>query len=69
MAEEKYRILALVMDLMDWPYEKADLWYRTRNPFLGNASPMRMVREGRAHKVLAFVHAAIDEAGPKERKP
>lgn len=73
MGEQRYRlsdkgrILLLVQQLMDWPSEKAERWYRTRNPLLGNGSPLRLVRQGRAHKVLAFIHAAIDEAGPKER--
>lgn len=56
--ELKNYILKRVMDYMGWTREKAILWYRTKNPHLGNASPCEMVGVGRGHKVLRFIENA-----------
>lgn len=50
------------MTHMKWSADKAELWMRTENPFLGGASPNLMIEKGRGHKVLRFVETAIDDA-------
>ena len=55
---EKLQIIHEVMNHMDWPKEKAELWYKTDNGNFGGVSPELLVNRGRAHKVLKFIEAA-----------
>ena len=57
------RIYKKIHDHMGWEHQKTELWFRTKNPFLGNATPLELMQIGRAHKLEQFVNACIEEAG------
>ena len=40
---------------------KTALWFKTKNPMLGNISPRDMIRVGRFHKLMKFILSAIKE--------
>lgn len=41
--------------------DKIKDWLETKNPNLGNLSPLELIKRGRAHKVLEFVESAMEE--------
>lgn len=43
---------------------KVYLWFLTPNPMLGEVSPVEMVRNGRANKLLRVVRNLLDEDVP-----
>jgi len=53
-------MLKLVADFFD-DHEKADVWFRTPNPMLGNVSPDDMIAAGRNAKLRSFMIAALAE--------
>jgi len=57
-AKEFDEICQRVQDLMQWDVFKATTWMKTLNPFLGNVSPMGLIRIGRGHKVMSFIDGA-----------
>jgi len=48
--------------------DKTTLWFKTRNPMLGNVSPSDMIKEGRIDKVLDFIDVSLDENKMKYTK-
>ena len=40
---------------------KTALWFKTKNPMLGNISPRDMIRVGRFHKLMRFILSATKE--------
>lgn len=54
------KVIAVVAEVMTWPQEKATLWYRAKNPLLGNVSPECMVKAGRAEKLFKFIQNCIE---------
>jgi hypothetical protein len=41
--------------------QKTVLWFKTRNPLLGNITPRDMIRVGRFRKLQRFIQNALDE--------
>lgn len=41
--------------------QKTILWFKTRNPLLGNITPRDMIRIGRFRKLQRFIQNALDE--------
>lgn len=41
--------------------ERFELWMLTKNPFLGNVSPVWMILCGRSHKLVQFIDNALDK--------
>lgn len=59
--EEIANICALVAQFFEGDVEKTALWFRTRNPMLGDISPRDMIRFGRYAKLRQFVMDALAE--------
>lgn len=38
--------------------EKADVWFDTKNPLLGNVSPIEMIKSGRWEKLFKFIEVS-----------
>lgn len=57
-------ISRLIQHGLTWDKAKATLWLGTENPNLGGAKPISMILNGRGHKVLKFVIAALEENEP-----
>ena len=62
--EEIANICALVAQFFGGDVAKTALWFRTRNPLLGDISPRDMIRFGRYAKLRQFVMDALDENRP-----
>jgi hypothetical protein len=39
--------------------DKAELWFKTENPMLGNVSPAYMIQTGRFDKLMKFINEAL----------
>ena len=59
--EEIANICALVAQFFEGDVAKTALWFRTRNPLLGDISPRDMIRFGRYAKLRQFVMDALSE--------
>lgn len=59
--EEIANICALVAQYFGGDVGKTALWFRTRNPMLGDISPRDMIRFGRYAKLRQFVMDALVE--------
>ena len=54
-------ICSLVAQFFRGDGVKTALWFKTKNPLLGNISPRDMIRYGRYEKLRRFVMEALDE--------
>ena len=54
-------ICGLVAQFFEGNAEKTALWFKTRNPLLGDISPRDMIRFGRYEKLRRFVMEALEE--------
>lgn len=54
-------ITDLLIEFFKGDQEKIKLWLDSDNLNFGGSSPGLLMNNGRAHKVLAFIKAAIDE--------
>ena len=54
-------ICGLVAQFFQGNVVKTSLWFKTKNPLLGNISPRDMIRYGRYEKLRRFVMDALDE--------
>lgn len=54
-------ICGLVAQFFNGDAQKTALWFRTKNPLLGDISPRDMIRFGRYEKLHRFVIAALEE--------
>ena len=59
--EQIANICNLVAEFFDGDAEKTALWFRTRNPMLGDLSPRDMIRFGRYKRLQKFVLSAREE--------
>ena len=59
--EEIANICALVAEYFEGDVAKTALWFRTRNPMLGDIAPRDMIRFGRYGKLRKFVMDALRE--------
>ena len=66
--EEIANICLLVAQFFDGDAKKTALWFRTRNPLLGDISPRDMIRFGRYAKLRQFVVDALIEEQPVRRE-
>jgi hypothetical protein len=51
-------ICELVAEFFQGDLKKTELWFRIKNPLLGNISPRDMIRIGRYQKLLKFIQNA-----------
>jgi len=54
-------VCGLVAQFFNGDVVKTTLWFRTKNPLLGNLSPRDMIRYGRYEKLRRFVMEALEE--------
>jgi hypothetical protein len=54
-------VCGLVAQFFNGDAVKTGLWFRTKNPLLGNLSPRDMIRFGRYEKLRRFVMEALEE--------
>jgi len=54
-------VCGLVAEFFQGDVAKTSLWFRTKNPLLGNISPRDMIRYGRYEKLRRFVMDALEE--------
>ena len=59
--EEIANICTLVAQFFEGDVAKTALWFRTRNPLLGDIAPRDMIRLGRYEKLQQFVLDALEE--------
>jgi hypothetical protein len=57
--QEIANICALVAEHFNGDIRKTALWFKTKNPFLGNISPRDMIRYGRYERLRRFVLEAL----------
>lgn len=62
--EEIANVVNMVAGIFDGDSAKTALWFRTKNPMLGDVSPRDMVRLGRYDRLRKFVISAIADRGP-----
>jgi len=61
--EEIANIISLVAEYFEGDSEKTSLWFRTKNPGLGDTSPRDMLRMNRHNNLRNFILAARSEYG------
>jgi hypothetical protein len=61
--EEIANIISLVAEYFEGDAEKTVLWFRTKNPGLGDTSPREMLRMNRHNNLRNFILAAREEHG------
>ena len=59
--EEIANVIGLVAQFFDGDSTKTALWFKTKNPLLGQLSPRDMIRFGRYDRLLRFVLEALAE--------
>jgi hypothetical protein len=59
--EEIGAVANMVAGIFDGDTAKTALWFRTKNPLLGDVSPRDMVRLGRYDRLRRFIITAIQE--------
>jgi len=59
-------IRGLVAQFFAGDVAKTALWFKTKNPLLGNISPLDMIRNGRSEKLRRFVTSALEENAASE---
>lgn len=64
--EEIANVCTLVAQFSDGDVAKTALWFRTRNPLLGDIAPRDMIRFGRYEKLQQFVLDALNENSQAE---
>jgi hypothetical protein len=61
--EEIANIISLVAEYFEGDADKTVLWFRTKNPGLGDTSPREMLRMNRHNNLRNFILAAREEHG------
>ncbi len=51
-------IINIVVEQFNGDIKKAELWFNTKNPMLGNMSPIDMIKFGRYEKLQKFIFNA-----------
>lgn len=65
--EEIANIANIVAGIFDGDVVKAALWFRTKNPMLGDIAPRDMVRLGRYDRLRKFIVTAIVDRSPPRK--
>ena len=55
------RIHHLIGEYFNNDMKKAALWLETKNPLLGNVTPMEMIASGQNKKLLKFIETTLKE--------
>jgi hypothetical protein len=66
--EEIANIANMVANIFDGDIAKTELWFRVKNPMLGDISPRDMVRLGRYDRLRKFIVNAVIENMPSKVK-
>lgn len=67
--EEIANVCNIVAGVFDGDPTKTSLWFRTRNPMLGDISPRDMLRFGRYEKLRRFIITALGDSASAKRMP
>lgn len=59
----------MVAEVFDGDREKTALWFRTKNPMLGDVSPRDMIRLRRFDRLRRFVVGAIADMAASRKQP
>jgi len=59
--QEIANICGLVAQFFDGDVAKTALWFKTKNPLLGDISPRDMIRYGRYDKLRRFIMNALED--------
>lgn len=59
----------MVAEVFDEDIEKTALWFKTRNPLLGDVSPRDMIRLRRFDRLRRFVLRAIADMAAARKQP
>lgn len=59
----------MVAEVFDGDKEKTALWFRTKNPMLGDVSPRDMIRLRRFDRLRRFVLGAIADMAASRKQP
>jgi hypothetical protein len=62
-------LLQLVMDVMKWDKQKAQLWFNTRNPLLGGVTPNSFEMFSGKNKLEKFIRSQLSENKPEDAVP
>lgn len=62
--EEIGNIINLTASFFDGDLKKTSIWFKTKNPLLGDVSPRDMIRYGRYDKLQKFIFNALDGNRP-----
>ena len=65
--EEIANIVNMVAVVFNGDAQKTALWFRTKNPFLGDVSPRDMVRLGRYDRLRRYVISAMNDQAMSKR--
>src|SRR5689334_8484861 len=60
-------ICSLVAQFFDGDANKTALWFKTKNPLLGDISPRDMIRFGRYSKLQRFIQEAMEHNASAKR--
>lgn len=63
--QTREEIYDLVLDFFDGSIVKTEAWFSTKNPLLGNVSPVYMLIVGREDKLKKFVTTQLELNLPK----
>jgi len=50
----------MIIDHTGWDEDKVEIWFKTKNPMLGNAAPIDFIINGRTHKLKRFIESSIE---------
>lgn len=64
--EEIANVCNLVAGIFDGDVYKTALWFKEKNPLLGDVSPRDMVRLGRYDRLRRFIVSAISESNARQ---
>lgn len=59
--EEIANVANMVAAVFNGDPQKTTLWFKTKNPFLGDVSPREMIRLGRYDRLRRFVISAMND--------
>jgi len=65
--QEIANVCALVAEFFEGDATKTALWFKTRNPMLGDISPRDMIRFGRYSRLQRFVQDAMSQNPPRSQ--
>lgn len=67
--EEVGNCMNLIVQVFDGDVDKAVVWFKTRNPLLGDVAPRDMIRLGRYEGLRKFIASAMVEGRTSHPRP